>query len=372
MPRLDLALHLEVMTEVGRRMKRGASSKGSPRKIFGAAILLFLGLSCTPVDRSEPTPADRPTVRALTGDSLGQEPPGSVPEIFAPGLVSTGLSERDMAITPDGNELYFTTVLGGSYTFSAIVGFHRRDGQWNGPEVVSFSGNYMDLEPALTADGKQMFFVSRRPVVGSGEPSDNEDIWVVAREEGGWGTPRNLGPPINTDQPEFFPSLTRTGTLYFTRKGEDGVESIYRSTYYEGVYSEPEKLGPEVNSAQTQFNAFIAPDESFLIVCLWGAEDSLGGVDYYVVFRSPEDEWSQPVNLGPTINTVEGREWSPYLSPDGKYIFFMASRPSIEERYSEDRLSYEDLRRLHNEPRNGNFDIWWVDASIVERLRPVQ
>jgi len=327
-------------------------------------------LSCSSGLEEAPSSPGASRLDVLTGEYLGQTPPGMTPELFAPGLVSTGLSERDMAIAPDGTEIYFTAVLGSSYTFSAIVGFQRLDGQWQSPEVVSFSGSYMDLEPALSADGRQMFFVSRRPVVGSGEPLDHEDIWVVDRDGDGWGLPRNLGAPINTPQAEFFPSVTRDGTLYFTRRGEDRVESIYRSRRSNGVYTEPEKLGPHVNSAQTRFNAFVAPDESFLIVCLWGAEDSLGGSDYYVVFRSPEDEWTEPINLGPVINTAEGQEWSPYVSPDGKYFFFMASRPSIEARHARQRLTYEDLLRLHGEPMNGNFDIWWVDATIIQRLRP--
>lgn len=66
----------------------------------------------------------------------------------------------------------------------------------------------MDLEPALSVDGLQMFFVSRRPAVGSGEPVDHEDIWVVDRVDDGCGAPRNLGAPINTLQSEFFPSVT--------------------------------------------------------------------------------------------------------------------------------------------------------------------
>ena len=347
-------------------------TRTSGRVLTGSAFLLVVllaSLACSPpVEQSAQAPLELEW-KPLTGEYLGQEPPGMEPEVFAHGLVSTGLSERDMAITPDGTELYFTTVLGSSYTFSAIVGYRQIDGAWKGPEVVSFSGNYMDLEPALSADGNRMFFVSRRPRAGEGEPLDNEDIWVVGRLEEGWGVPENLGSPINTDQPEFFPSVTRDGTLYFTRRGEDRTESIYRSRLSDDTYTEPERLGPEVNSAQTQFNAFIAPDESYLIVCLWGAEDSLGGVDYYVVFRSPDDVWSRPVNLGPTINTAEGQEWSPYVSPDGKYFFFMASRPSIESRYSPERLGYKDILRLHNEPKNGNFDIWWVDAAFIEQLR---
>ena len=138
----------------------------------------------------------------------------------------------------------------------------------------------------------------------------------------------------------------------------------------DGVYQEPELLGAEVNSGQTRFNAFIAPDESYLIVCTWGSEDSLGGVDYYVVFRSPEDRWSSPINLGSEVNTATGREWSPYVSPDGRYLFFMSSRTELPEDGSTAPMTYSDLQRVHNQPMNGNADIWWIDAQLIEDLRP--
>ena len=63
--------------------------------------------------------------------------------------------------------------------------------------------------------------------------------------------------------------------------------------------SAPEKLPPQVNSGRSQFNAFVAPDESYLIVPIEGRSDSIGGCDYYVVFRNPDDRWSEPINLGP-------------------------------------------------------------------------
>jgi hypothetical protein len=192
----------------------------------------------------------------------------------------------------------------------------------------------------------------------------------MERMDNGWSEPANLGPPVNSESPEFFPSLTLDGTLYFTRRGDDRSETIYRSRFVDGAYAEPEELGAEVNSGQTQFNAFIAPDESYLVVCVWGREDSLGGVDYYVVFRSPEDRWSEPINLGAEINMAEGAEWSPYVSPDGQYFFFMSSRATIEERHSAERLDYADLQRLHDLPMNGNSDIWWVNAEVITRLRP--
>ncbi len=168
------------------------------------------------------------------------------------------------------------------------------------------------------------------------------------REGDAWGEPYNLGPPVNSDAPEYYPSVTADGTLYFTREGEDRVSSTYRSRLVDGVYTEPELLPPQVNCGTNRFNVFVAPDETFVIVPAMGREDSLGGVDYYVVFRSDDDTWSEPINLGPTINQPAGREWSASLSPDGKYLFFMSSRSDEEAGSAVDRpLDHRTARSLH-------------------------
>ncbi len=334
-----------------------------------ACVAAFL-VSCTPVAEESQVEEEAGEFYELSGDYLGQELPGMTPRLFAPGIVSTGISERDMAITPDGDEIYFSGVIGANHSFSAILVVKRVEGRWSKPEVAPFSGHYMDLEPAISPDGQQFFFLSNRPLPGSSEPIGGEDIWVMERTSEGWSEPSNLGPPVNSEAAEFFPSVTRDGTLYFTRRGEGRSETIFRSRFVDGTYSEPEELGPEVNSGKTQFNAFIAPDESYLVVCVWGRDDSLGGVDYYVVFRSLDDVWSEPINLGEAVNMAEGSEWSPYVSPDGKYFFFMSSRATIQKGHSPQRLDYEDMKRLHDLPMNGNSDIWWVDARVVTGLRP--
>lgn len=336
--------------------------------LFCTVILL---VACSPGSQpSVDTPSPPAEPVHLTGTYLGQMPPGNEPRLFAPGIVSTGRAERDFAMTPDGSEIYFTSVLGAGFNFSAIVRVRQIDGRWGEPEIPEFSGRYKDLEPTISPDGGKFFFVSTRPTPGSTEILVNEDIWVMSRQGESWSEPQDLGSPINTEAAEFFPSVARTGSVYFTRRSEDRSEAIYRSQWVDGTYAEPEKLGPEVNAAPTQFNAFIDPDERFLIVCSWGRDDSLGGVDYYIVFRSPDDTWSGPINLGSTINTSTGQEWSPYVSPDGRYFFFMSSRSTFDAQLPDPPLSYPDLQTLHREPLNGNSDIWWVESGFLEDLRP--
>jgi hypothetical protein len=300
----------------------------------------------------------------LAAPYLDQPPPGAEPRIFAPGIVSDGLNNRDLAITPDGAEIYWSSNLR-NFEVSVILVSRRTADGWSAPEVANFSRDpaLRYLEPAIAPGGDALFFVAAP--VGS---RDN-DIWVMDRVDNGWGMPRRLGAPINSPRSETYPSVTRDGTLYFSRADEaSDAEHIYRSRLVNGQYRQPERLPAQVNCGKSQFNAFVAPDESYVIVPVWGRSDSIGSVDYYAVFRSAGDRWSEPVNLGPNINTPGGREYTPYVSPDGRYFFFMSTRAAAEA--PPGGFSRQDLLRAHALPENGNSDIYWVDAAFIHALRP--
>ena len=335
-------------------------------------LVCLLGLILTACGPCGPAGIDgnaTSTFPELRGPYLGQDSPGLEPRIFAPGVVSTGLATRDVAMTPDGDELHFAVTVGAR---TMIMVTKMVSGTWTEPVVAPFSGRYLDIEPAISPDGERFFFLSARPQPGQEEKPGwvYQDIWVMDRVGDGWGEPYNLGPPVNSDAPEYFPSVTADGTLYFTREGEDRVSATYRSRLVDGVYTEPEILGPEVNCGRNRFNVFVAPDESYAIVPAMGREDSLGGVDYYVVFRSDDDVWSEPINLGEAVNQPEGREWSASLSPDGKYLFFMSSRTTAEEGLPLTGKTVNELLGISAQPGQGSSDIWWVSAEVIERLRP--
>jgi hypothetical protein len=192
----------------------------------------------------------------------------------------------------------------------------------------------------------------------------------MERVGGSWGEPHNMGAPIDTDGSEYFPSLTRDGTLYLTRARQGEREDvIYRSRLRDGRYQEPERLPAQVNAGKTRYNAFVAPDESYLVLSIPGLPNSIGRTDYCIVFRSPDDTWSEPVNLGATINTPGGVGYSPYVTSDGRFFFFMSARKRRDPTGGVP-FTRERLQRLWNEPENGHGDIYWVDASFLTRLRP--
>ncbi|MFC1555056.1 TolB family protein [candidate division KSB1 bacterium] len=305
-----------------------------------------------------------------TGEYLGQKPPGRNPELFAPGIVSTGMSVRDIAMTPDLKEIYFCITMA-NYTYATIMVTKNIDGKWTEPAVAPFiadpDNNY--IEPAISPDGKKFFFVSKMTSSINNGSENQYDIWIMDRKGDGWGEPYNPGAPVNTDQGEYFPSPTKNGTLYFSRSRPDGVHYIYRSKFIDGVYAEPEKLPEEVNSSVSQFNAFVAQDESYIITPTAGRDDSFGGTDYYISFRNEDDSWTGPINMGDKINSAGTLEYSAYVSPDGRYMFFMATKVRSIKRSEDHVLSYSELDEFYNNPQNGYSDIYWIDASVINDLK---
>lgn len=332
-----------------------------PAKTTAVTLLLVSTLGLLSQDGDFPV---------LTGPYVGQAPPGDTPEVFAPGIICRGLLTRDVAMTPDGKELFFSAALG-NYTVTTVFTTRLVNGRWSEPEVAPFAADlrYGSIEPCVSPDGAKLLFASNRPMPGAVQKPGGYNIWVCDRTPNGWSEPYAISAPVDSAGDEFFPSLTRDGTIYYTRQ-EGRTNNIYRSRFVGGKYSEPEKLPPQVNSGRAQFNAFIDPDERYIIVPVNGRVDSKGGTDYYIVFRNQDDTWSEPINMGEKVNTAGALEFSPYVSPDGKYFFFMSTRAPSDLEVSTGRLTYEKFAAYHNQPVNGNPCIYWMSARFIDDLRP--
>lgn len=334
----------------------------SPRRRH-VGQLLWVGL--TYIVSSCAEPAGR-----SSGDSayLAQEPPGDIPELFAPGVISTGFDELNAVFSPEGEEFYFSVKLPGGHQHTVMV-MKLVSGHWTGPEVAPFSGRYPDADPAFSPDGSRLFFISQRPLEGSGLPKD-WDIWVVERAGDDWGDPSALGPPVNTTAHEVHPSFTQDGTIYFSsdRGGGSGGFDVYRARARGDSWEEPANLGSVINTPGGEGDSYVAPDGSYLIVSA-NREGGLGRNDLWVSFRDANGEWSQMRNLGVGVNSP-GIEYTPQVSRDGRYLFFTSYRGDVVNGRSVIE-SYTGVMELYRQPENGLGDIYWVSAQVIDRVRAV-
>lgn len=301
----------------------------------------------------------------LEGAYLGQAAPGSVPVLFVPGVVSGGLGEFASVFSPDGNRFYFCIQGPPRWT---ILEMKQIEGAWSRPMVAAFSGKYRDCDPMVSMDGSQLFYCSDRPRESDGSPRGDTDIWVIERNADGPASLRNLQ-IINSEGNEYYPSLAANGNLYFcsTRLGGKGGGDIYRSDYVGGSYLDPVNLGTAINGATFEGDVFISPDESYIIVTSYGRPDSHGSGDLYISFKDEKGTWGPLTNMGEGINS-EANEHCPVVTADGLYFFFTSSRIRIQEG-SPVPLTYRRIIELRDMPGNGLSDIYWVDASLIEKLR---
>lgn len=287
----------------------------------------------------------------------------STPTLFAEGVISTSDMELNAAFTPDGKTVYFTKRTP-KYQFWAILVSTFKRGAWSTPEVASFSGQYGDFDPFITPDGSKLFWSSSRPV--EGQPAAGFDIWMVERTATGWDNPKALGAPVNSNGPEYYPSVSSNGTLYFSsvRPGGAGALDIYRSRFVDGKYAEPESLGDSVNSKLSEGDPYIAPDESYLLFVSYGRPEGSGDGDLYIS-RNVGGVWSKAQNLGPTINS-SALDFCPIVSPNGKYLFFTSERGFADAPLTQ-RLTYSELMKRIRSTTNGLGNIYQVDLDAILR-----
>lgn len=318
----------------------------------------------------EPAPAHivpaEPTAEGSalrTGDYPDERTPGSVPVVFAPGFISTGCNERDIAFSPEGDLILFSLGSTGGESFD-IVEVRRRGELWESPRVAPFSSDAADIEPFFTPEGDAVYFVSNRPS-GPDDKTNDWNIWTVRRQGGAWGDPMPVSGFAHSDADEYYPSLTRSGALYFTAalEGGFGGEDLYRAPREGDRYGEPENLGAAINSSSDEFNAWVDPDEKFIIFSSYGRDDDRGGGDLYISYRDVEGGWTDAVNMGDDVNSAS-LDYCPAVSRDGRYFFFSSRRAAPE---APARLNYPELMDRYQSEGNGLGDIYWMDARFLKK-----
>jgi Tol biopolymer transport system component len=285
--------------------------------------------------------------------------PITEPKLFAEGVISTQFDEFGMAFSADEHTVFFNRSVPRSNVY-VICTSTFRGGRWTKPEVAPFSGQYWDFDAVVSPDGSKVFFGSDRPVPGRTRQDQDFNIWMVDKTATGWSDPRYVGGGVNSDEDETFASAAANGTLYFVsgREGGRAQFAIYRSKFVDGKYQAAEKLKGPVNDPENwSLEVLIAPDESYLLLVPYGRKDGYGGFDIYVS-EQKDGEWTAPRNLGPKINTP-ARDYSPRISPDGKYLFWAS------ERGFETPKNYADLAARLRSTLNGWGNIYQIELSAV-------
>ena len=284
---------------------------------------------------------------------------------FLKNLIAEIPSVRDLTMNKKGDEIYFT-VQGYQGELSTIVHSKLIQGKWNTLAIASFSGKYDDLEPFLSNDELRLYFASNRPTNVSTDTVIDFDIWYVERKSihDPWLNPINIGAPVNTLQDEFYPCITLSGNLYFTGGGEGtkGKDDIFMSEWTKGNFSFPVSLDTTINSVGYEFNAFIAPDESYLLFTGYNRSGGQESGDLYISKKTATGTWGQAQPLGDEINSKQ-MDYCPFVNTQTKELIFTSKRNSLGAREKE----FKTLKQLFEEMNsysNGMSRLYKTSFSI--------
>jgi hypothetical protein len=262
----------------------------------------------------------------------GRKPPGTIPEVFGPGVIS-GSGQRlhgAVVFSPDLREVYWPVVPPRILTVRCV------GTDWSDPRPGPFpSGNVQAV--SFAPDGQRLFFQASIP---GGQGS--LDLWYLQREDTKWLGPYNLGPPVNTPHLESQPSIAADGTLYFTGflSAVAFERGIYRAEPRGDGYGNPVLLGPNVNSPYIDYTPFIDPEHRFLLFASSRPSPSEDSLHLQVSFRLSDGRFGPALNLSEALGLGRAARF-PSLSPDGRYLFFQAGDSA-----------------------------YWVDAAVIRDLLP--
>ena len=315
---------LEDTCQMERRIKMIADYEKTPRPPWAGAMLLLAALACLVLTNAYVVKAD-----FTFGEPVNLGP-----------TVNTLYDEIGQSISADGLTLYFGEGMdnpglngyGGGDLWVTIR--NTIDDEWDPPTNLgpTVNSSYADVNPSISADGLSLYFASDRA-----EGYGSWDLWMTTRETTSepWGEPVNLGRPVNGPTGEVFPSISGDSLeLYFAewevgRSGGYGSSDLWvtKRPTKDDPWGTPENLGPTVNSHRFDGNPFIVPDGLTLYFGSTRPEEGYGGLDIWMTRRDTTDSlWTKPVNLGPTVNSLDG-EAIPSLSANGSTLYFCSDRP---------------------------------------------
>jgi len=181
-----------------------------------------------------------------------------------------------------------------------------------------------ELGPILSPDGKTMYFSRAFHANNVGGKYAGTDIWVSKKDDNGnWLPATNAGKPWNNKQSNAVIGINQDHTVVYLLNAYSNKSGIAFSKLYSGAWGAPEFIPiPGIN--RDDFVGFyVSPAFDVILISMKG-KDSYGEEDLYVSLKDSFGKWTEPKNLGPTVNT-KGFEISPFLSQDNKRLYFSSN-----------------------------------------------
>ncbi|MEQ8559739.1 MAG: hypothetical protein RIB03_15620 [Henriciella sp.] len=197
----------------------------------------------------------------------------------------------------------------------------QSDGSWSEPAELDFPTRNKLTTPSFSFADGMLYYASDIDILDRGQRDAN--LWRVALDGEGWGTPEHLPASINDGAEQLNPAMDREGRLYFTSNGYDSVggHDIFEARFDEasGDWT-VSKMPDGFNDAKADAHVAVTPDGERLFFYSH-RQPKLGVVDIWTAERDETGTWGIPYNLGEPVNTA-GIDFGAGLSADGSVLFF--------------------------------------------------
>lgn len=186
-----------------------------------------------------------------------------------------------------------------------------------------------DYCPVVTSDGNTMYFTSRRPGALGGLKDEGgqffEDIYMSTRSEEIWKRATNVLAPVNSSMQDATVGLSPDGNemIIYRASTDKPNGELLITQRAQGIWAEPQLMTEKINSKHHEPSATISPDGSEIYFTS-DRPGGYGGRDLYRIRRLPNGQWSEPLNLGPEINTPYDED-APFMHSDGTTLFFSSN-----------------------------------------------
>ncbi|MDB4107912.1 OmpA family protein [Bacteroidia bacterium] len=211
--------------------------------------------------------------------------------------INTVENEGAFSVSADGHYIFFTSCSrsGGQGQCDIWLTIDR-NGKWSEPMNLQkpINSKYWESQPSISSNGKVLYFTSDRPGGFGGT-----DIWMASFGDNGWEEPVNLGPKINTSKDEQFPFIHSDNvTIYFSSAGHPGMgkSDLFMSHRKpDNTWGTPRNLGYPINTSGYDWNMIVTRDGSTAYYSSDNMPDGEGGLDIYT-FQLPKELRAQRVS----------------------------------------------------------------------------
>ncbi|WP_347923949.1 hypothetical protein [Pontimicrobium sp. SW4] len=277
-----------------------------------------------------------------------QEPPSTIPKLFAPSIVNTDNVELNVVFNYDNTEMFFSRIVDNSFVIhhSELI-----NGKWSDIKPIKmYEDNVLvsvACDPTITKDGKTMYFLGVDPKLYKNNVTREElytippDIYKSKKVNGKWELASKVDFLVSTEYLETYPVVTADGSLYFrsNRPNDEGGMNTYRAQYLGNEKFETPVI-VNTKTKKKELITYVSPDERYAI--------TNGQGEFQITFND-NGEWTKPKEI-PLKYESSWRYYCPYMSSDGKYFIYS--------------------RRYNNPEKKGwagveKGEVYWVNADVL-------